>query len=202
MHGPTLVAMVDGVEAAKRALRADLKERRRTIPAPEQERRARALTERLIALATDVGARSIAAYLSRDDEPSTRGLLSWAEEHGIRVLLPVSRPDGLLDWAPYDGLEERDDWLGMPAPTTPLLSPLAINDVDLILVPAAAVDRTGMRMGWGRGYFDRSIGSMEHRPPVYAVVFDEEFLAEVPSQRHDERVDGVVTPSATTRLPV
>lgn len=182
---------------AKRALRAELRERRRIQAASERERAARGLTEQLVALAERTAARSIAAYLSTNDEPSTRGFLAWAHAAGIQVLLPISREDGLLDWAPYDGSEEDVDLLGMPTPTSELLGPIAINDVDLILVPAAAVDRTGMRMGWGRGYFDRTIGSMAVRPPVYAVVFDPELLDEVPSERHDEPVDGVVTPTRT-----
>jgi len=135
------------------------------------------------------------------EEPDTRPFLRWTAEQGLKVLLPISREDGLLDWAPYDGKEEAEDLLGMPVPTTELLGPIAINDVDLILVPAAAVDRTGMRMGWGRGYFDKTLGSMDRRPPVYAVIFDSELLDTVPSERHDQRVDGVVTPSGITRLP-
>ena len=112
------------------------------------------------------------------------------------MLLPVSRDDGLLDWAPYDGDDEEQDLLGMPVPTSELLGPIAINDVDLILVPAAAVDRTGMRMGWGRGYFDKTLGSMERRPPVYAVIFDDELRRRrAAANVHDQQVDGVVTPS-------
>lgn len=187
--------MADEVANAKRALRAELRERRRITSASQRERADDALTGHLIQLTSDLGSRSIAAYLSTPDEPGTRDFLAWACENEIRVLLPVSRADGLLDWATYDGEEEDEDVLGMPTPTTELLSPLAINEVDLIVVPAAAVDRTGMRMGWGRGYFDKTLGSMENSPPVYAVIFDEELLDTVPSERHDQRVDGVVTPS-------
>jgi len=193
---------------AKRALRAELRQKRRTTPIGEREHASRGLTQQLIALARERGATSIAAYLSTNDEPSTRGFLAWAHAAGIRVLLPVSREDGLLDWAPYDpssgaehAADEELDFLGMPIPTTRLLGPIAINDVSLIIVPAAAVDRTGIRMGWGRGYFDRTIGSMAARPPVYAVIFDAEYLDEVPHERHDERVDGVVTPSQTITFP-
>jgi 5-formyltetrahydrofolate cyclo-ligase len=81
-----------------------------------------------------------------------------------------------------------------------VLSPLAVNDVDLLVIPAAAVDRSGMRLGWGRGYFDKTIGSMERCPPVYAVIFDSELLDEVPSEVHDQPVDGVVTPTRTVTL--
>ena len=70
----------------------------------------------------------------------------------------------------------------------------------LILVPAAAVDRTGMRLGWGRGYFDKTLGSMDRRPPVFAIVYDSEVLDELPREAHDQGVDGVVTPSAIHRF--
>jgi len=187
--------------AQKRALRAEIRERRRIMPAADRQRATEAITRRLVELAEAHGAASVAAYLSTPIEPSTRGFLAWALEAGVRVLLPISRSDGLLDWATYDGKDEDLDWVGMPQPTSEVLSPLAVNDVDLIIAPAAAVDRTGMRMGWGRGYFDRTLGSMAKRPPVYAVVFDGELVDDVPAERQDEPVDGVVTPSATIAFP-
>jgi len=185
---------VPDVESEKRALRAELRERRRIRTSTQEAHDSASLTVNLRRLTTDVGARSLAAYLSLPEEPDTRPFLRWTAEQGLKVLLPISRDDGLLDWAPYDGKEEDADILGMPTPTSELLGPIAINDVDLILVPAAAVDRTGMRMGWGRGYFDKTLGSMEGCPPVYAVIFDDELVDAVPRERHDMPVNGVVTP--------
>lgn len=180
----------------KRALRAELRERRRQVAERERQSITEALTAHLITLATDAQVSSIAAYLPTKDEPNTRPFVEWAIARGIRVLIPVSRDDGLLDWAVTDGVSETAGLFGMPQPTADVLGPIAINDVDLIVVPAACVDRTGMRMGWGRGYFDRTLGSMEQCPPVYAVIFDNELVDSVPSEVHDKRVDGVVTPSA------
>ena len=57
-----------------------------------------------------------------------------------------------------------------------------------------------MRMGWGRGYFDKTLGSMETKPPVYAVIFDNEFVDEVPTEIHDQPVDGIVTPSGIVTI--
>ncbi|WP_439564119.1 5-formyltetrahydrofolate cyclo-ligase [Microcella sp.] len=186
--------------AAKRALRAELRERRRIRPQHERDLATESLTRQLIALASTLGPRSLSCYLATRDEPETRPFLRWAVEQGIRVLLPVSRDDGLLDWAPYDDADEGLDLIGMPVPTTELLGPIAINDVGLIVVPAAAVDRSGMRMGWGRGYFDKTLGSMDRRPPVFAVVFEHEVLDALPREPHDQGVDGVVTPSGITRF--
>ncbi len=187
--------MSSDATSAKRALRAEIRARRLNATSTERERDAHGHTARLVELVTQRGAASVAAYLSTDHEPSTRGFLAWAQAAGVRVLLPISREDGLLDWAGYDGGAEDLDHLGMPTPTTELLGPIAVNDVDLIIVPASAVDESGMRMGWGRGYFDRTLGSMASRPPVYAVVFDHEVLPEVPHDAHDERIDGAVTPT-------
>ncbi len=183
------------MESEKRALRAELRERRRIRTRTQRESDTSAITAHLESLTSGLGARSIAAYLSLPEEPDTRPFLRWAAEAGIQVLLPISREDGLLDWAPYDGADEEADILGMPTPTSELLGPIAINDVDLIIVPAASVDRSGMRMGWGRGYFDKTLGSMEKCPPVYAVIFDDELVDRVPQERHDMPVNGVVTPS-------
>jgi 5-formyltetrahydrofolate cyclo-ligase len=192
--------MNDVVGHQKRALRAELRERRRTMTARERETSAAGITRNLIELTTDPKIHDIAAYLSTPDEPQTRDFLDWAAARGIRILLPISRRDGLLDWAPYDASEESEDLMHMPTPTSENLGPIAINDVDLIFVPAASVDKTGMRMGWGRGYFDKTLGSMERCPPVYAVIFDDEFVDSVPSEVHDQRVNGVVTPSSVVQF--
>jgi 5-formyltetrahydrofolate cyclo-ligase len=180
----------------KRALRAELRERRRIMTSTEREHTTSLLTAHLRDLVTALDARSIAAYLPANEEPNIRPFLNWAQEQGIRILFPISRDDGLLDWTVGDGETEQEGLFGMPEAVGELLSPIAINDVDLIIVPAASVDRTGMRMGWGRGYFDRTLGSMEKCPPVYAVIFDRELVDSVPTEVHDRGVDGVVTPSA------
>lgn len=179
----------------KRALRAELRERRRNITVAERERRTEQLTHNLLALVQRTGARSLSCYLSTPDEPNTRPFVNRMIADGVRVLFPLSREDGLLDWT--DGAEgvETEGLFGISEAVGNILGPIAINDVDLILVPAAAVDERGTRMGWGRGYYDKTLGSMEQCPPVYAVIFDDEVLTELPREPHDIPVGGAVTPS-------
>ena len=179
----------------KRALRAELRERRQNLTSSERDFATAGFTENLQSLVLDLSARSISCYLSAHNEPDTRPFLNWAAAEGIRVLFPISREDGLLDWTVGDGDEEFTGISGVPEAVGTLLGPIAINDVDLIIVPAAAVDESGLRMGWGRGYFDKTLGSMEKCPPVYAVVFDSEYLDEVPREVHDQPVNGLVTPT-------
>ena len=193
--------MSNDVEHAKRALRAELRERRGLLSDAQRESAALAIGERLDALVDELDARSISCFLSTLTEPGTREFVTRAVRRGIRVLLPITRADGMLDWAfasDYD--ETSEGLLGLHDPTGEVLGPIAVNDVDLMIVPAAAVDRSGMRMGWGRGYFDKTIGSMEKCPPVYAVIYDSEILDSLPREVHDQPVNGVVTPSQTLIL--
>jgi 5-formyltetrahydrofolate cyclo-ligase len=187
--------MDSDIEHRKRALRAELRERRHNLTALERDAATAGFTENLQSIVLDLSARSISCYLSGPTEPNTRPFVNWAEERGIRVLFPVSRDDGLLDWTVGEDQTEIQGLSGAPEPTGELLGPIAINDVDLIIVPAAAIDTTGLRMGWGRGYFDKTLGSMEKCPPVYGVVYDNEYVDEVPREVHDQPVNGLVTPT-------
>ena len=187
--------MPEDPDVQKRILRAELRERRQNLSSRERELSTEGFTSRLQELIGSTDAESISCYLSMPFEPNTRPFVNWAEARGIRVLFPVTREDGLLDWTVGEDEIETLGMHGTPEAAGELLGPMAINDVDLIIVPAAAIDSTGMRLGWGRGYFDKTLGSMGKCPPVYAVVFDSEFVEHVPREIHDQAVNGVVTPT-------
>ncbi|MBD7956428.1 5-formyltetrahydrofolate cyclo-ligase [Microbacterium sp. Sa4CUA7] len=193
--------MSDGIDDAKRALRAELRERRQLLSDQARTTAEEGVHRQLDALLARTDVRSISCFLSTPTEPGTRSFVNAAIERGIRVLLPVTRIDGLLDWtvATPDG-DVTDGLFGLPEPVGELLGPIAVNDVDLLVIPAAAVDHRGMRLGWGRGYFDKTLGSMERCPPVYAVIYDSELIDEVPRDVHDQPVSGVVTPTQTIVL--
>jgi 5-formyltetrahydrofolate cyclo-ligase len=79
----------------------------------------------------------------------------------------------------------------MPIPSTGVnASP---SDLDAVLIPAAAVDRDGNRLGWGRGFYDRFLASVEGNPLFIAVVFDSDCVVEVPTEEHDAPVDAILT---------
>lgn len=193
--------MSDAIADAKRALRAELRERRQLRSQAARDAAATGIRTQLDALAERLGVRSMSCFLSTTTEPGTREFVDAAVARGIRVLLPITRADGLLDWSvAVPGADVTEGLFGMPEPEGELLGPIAVGDVDLLVIPAAAVGRDGMRLGWGRGYFDKTIGSMERCPPVYAVVFDSEILDDVPADLHDQPVSGIVTPTQTLDL--
>ena len=185
------------VRDAKTVLRAEVRLGRRTRTAGEREAATAGLTANLIALVLRRAPVLVGCYLSGADEPNTRPFLSWAVANGVEVLVPVSRRDGFLDWVHARGGPEQVGLFGISEMVGEVVAPSVFRSVDLLLVPAAAVDSSGMRMGWGRGYFDRALAALEEPPPVFAVVFDDELRERVPTESHDRPVDGVVTPSRT-----
>lgn len=155
-----------------------------------------ALTQRLATLTAETGATRVACFVSVKGEPDTAPFLSWALDHGVEVLLPRSLEGASLEWALYSAGALRPGAFGIPEPSGPALADGAAATADLLLIPAAAIDLAGTRLGWGKGYYDRELAQLqarEIRPPVYAVVWESEIYAELPAEAHDLPVDGAAT---------
>jgi 5-formyltetrahydrofolate cyclo-ligase len=75
-----------------------------------------------------------------------------------------------------------------------------VATADVVLVPALAVDRTGMRLGRGGGSYDRALGHVPVGTFVCALLYDGELLDRVPHDDHDRPVTAAVTPSGLSRL--
>lgn len=183
------------IALAKRVVRTEVRQRRAELSNDARTAARTGIAEQLRTLVTGRGARFISCYLPVPGEPDTSEFIEWALANEIRVLLPIAREDGLLEWALAGDSEVHEGLFGLPVPSGEILSPLAVNDVDLMVIPACSVDETGDRIGWGRGYFDKSLGSMDGCPPVFAVIYDWELVPEVPTDLHDVPVTGAVTPS-------
>jgi 5-formyltetrahydrofolate cyclo-ligase len=84
---------------------------------------------------------------------------------------------------------------GLLEPVGPRLGPTAIGTADIVVVPALAVARDGVRLGRGGGYYDRALRHARPDAVVVALLFDDEFVDELPAEPHDRRVTAVVTPS-------
>ena len=113
---------------------------------------------------------------------------------GHRVLLPVLRDDLDLDWAEYRG-QTTVARFGISEPVGVRLGLAAIRDVDAVIAPAVAVDRSGMRLGRGGGSYDRALARIPAGVPVIVPLYDGELLPSVPTDPHDVPVTAVVTPS-------
>lgn len=156
------------------------------------------LTRELLTLITREAATRVAVFLPTATEPPISKFLETAHSLGIALLTPRAHEDGSMTWVAFTPEAQPVlSALGVPeiADGEALSSPDALTRVDLILLPAAAVDIKGTRLGWGKGFYDRALASVDDIAPTFAIVFDDEVLTAVPSEAHDQPVSGVVTPT-------
>jgi 5-formyltetrahydrofolate cyclo-ligase len=181
---------------AKRGLRAELTADRRALSEADRAAAARSLRDALLTLPEVDMAASVAAYVSIGTEPETRGLVFGLWKRGAYVLLPKLLPGGDLDWATYEGPDSlAPGRLGLLEPTAPARGADAIRAADVVIVPALAVDRTGVRLGRGGGSYDRVLARIGPGILSVALLYDGEILDRVPREPHDQRVRAVVTPA-------
>jgi 5-formyltetrahydrofolate cyclo-ligase len=179
--------------AGKADLRAGFLARRRDRPAPERAAAAAAVTAAL--LRGLAGARTIAAYAPEELEPGYGRLPAAYTQLGTRVLLPVVPTEGHeLGWAVDTG-RLAPGRFGLLEPVGPRLGPTAIGTADVIIVPALAVARGGVRLGRGGGYYDRALRHVRPGAALVAAVYDDELVETLPAEPHDRLVTAVVTPS-------
>ena len=146
------------------------------------------LTQNLVRLTLQLGAKRIASYVSDRTEPETTDFNAWVKSSGYELLLPringedLEFAQGELSLGSFGIFEPAGDSEGL-------------ETADLILLPALAVDRSGVRLGKGKGFYDRALQSIA-KIPLYAVVFDAEVYQQLPHEPHDRRVNGAITPTA------
>jgi 5-formyltetrahydrofolate cyclo-ligase len=182
---------------SKPVLRKQLLAARDAVADDVRAGEARALQRHLDELA--VTGSTVCAYVPVGAEPGSIEMLNGLLRRGARVLLPVARttaadvPLALL-WGEYRAGELVTGPFGLLEPARPWLPAAALVKAELIVVPALAVDRRGVRLGRGRGFYDRSLPLRDSTARVAAPVRDEELLDELPCEPHDVPMTHALTP--------
>ena len=85
---------------------------------------------------------------------------------------------------------------GIPEPTE--IVPISIEEIEIILVPGLAFDKTGARMGFGKGYYDKLL---ETRKAIkIGICYDFQLLDKIPSEPHDVPMDIIITEKRVQRI--
>jgi 5-formyltetrahydrofolate cyclo-ligase len=178
-------------------MRASVLAARRALAADIHAAEAAALCTHLPAVA-DAGP-TVCAYVPIKFEPGSIALLDKLLQLGKEVLLPVARSDAdgvpsAMQWGRYRPGGLVPARMGLQEPQEPWLPAETIAEVDVVLVPALAVDRAGARLGRGAGYYDRTLPLARPDARLVAVVRDDELVDDLPAETHDVPMTHALTP--------
>lgn len=185
-------------EILRRKVKAELRKRlrgiRKSTPIEALEVRSRAIIERLEAHAVMKSAKRVALFwpIVARHEVDLRPLDERLRARGVRVAYPAIDPDtGVMTFRFVDdpnAMDEKGYGFREPRADTP-----EVDALDVVIVPAIAVDPTGHRIGYGAGYYDRTLPRFVPPAVSIAVAFDWQLVSEVPFTDGDVRCMHVVT---------
>jgi 5-formyltetrahydrofolate cyclo-ligase len=182
----------------KARLRADQVRWRASLDEPARaEAIAQAVTH-LLATPAFARADTVAAYIALPGEPDLSRIIDAAWEAGKRVALPVvARRHHPLVWRLHQAqvpLLRGSFRVQVPPESSPGVDPA---EIDLVVVPALAIDRRGVRLGYGGGYYDRSLPQMTGARRVW-VGLQAQIVDRVPSEPTDQVVHDLITSRGVT----
>jgi 5-formyltetrahydrofolate cyclo-ligase len=187
-------------DVIRRKVKAELRKRlrglRATTPADACAARSAKLVLRLAALPCVLEAKAVALFwpIVEKHEVDLRALDTALRARGVRIAYPVIDPttrDMSFRFAASPAeLAERGFGFLEPLPDAPMA---ARGDLDVVVVPAIAISPDGHRIGYGAGFYDRTLPSVAPPAVTVGVAFDFQLLAEVPATEGDVPVDVVVT---------
>jgi 5-formyltetrahydrofolate cyclo-ligase len=184
----------------KRVLRVEARARRHDAHTLMGPRIGPVLTANFMSAFSLPPSRTIAGYNPINEEADCRPLLTALAARGHPLCLPVAGTAGapliFRAWTPGDALVASDWDIPEPVPAAQECIP------DVVLVPLLAFDRRGHRLGYGGGFYDRTIAALRARGSVQAIgiAYAAQAVDSLPSADHDQRLDAVLTEQGVIRF--
>jgi 5,10-methenyltetrahydrofolate synthetase len=133
-------------------------------------------------------------YMAEYDPRATvLRMLARGASAALPVIVAPGSPLAFRAWSP--GCEMEEGAYGIPIPAQGARE----NVPDLVLLPANGFDEHGFRLGYGAGYFDRTLASQKTRPVVIGISFELGRLATIRPHPHDIPLDYIVTEAGAWR---
>ncbi|HEY1065743.1 MAG TPA: 5-formyltetrahydrofolate cyclo-ligase [Pirellulales bacterium] len=186
------------LRARKTAIREKAHENRKAQL--NKDELSREIMQKFFALPEYQSAKTVLFYVDVRTEVRTRNDLAEALTHGKRIIVPYCVDDILnlfllegmdeLAIGMYKILEPKPELRDAPGKRVP------VAECDLIMVPGVAFDRTGARMGHGKGYYDKLLEHARKETPLVALAFECQLFPELPTAPHDVFMDKIITEAA------
>lgn len=178
-------------DISKDEIRAAIKAKRRALSDAEIKEKSRLITGNLLSLPYLSEASTVMTYLSAFKEPDTSGIIDYLHQSEKKIVVPISNTSDYTITPSY--LSSPDKLVrgayGIFEPSECIAAD--INDINIALIPGIAFDIRGMRVGFGKGYYDRFLEQFTGLK--IGICYDFQMLDFVPASEHDVKMDIIIT---------
>jgi 5-formyltetrahydrofolate cyclo-ligase len=187
-----LSGAVDETAAWKRTERKRLREIRASLLEAFRAQAGASIIENLQQALPNLAQASIAFYWPLPGEPDLCATATHWSEQGIQLSLPETVPRAPLIFRPWtpDCAMRLGIW-DIPVPDTAVEA-----QPDILLIPCLGFDRAGFRMGYGGGFYDRTLAARRPKPLAVGIAYSQSVLPSIQPEAHDIPMDLIVTEQA------
>lgn len=182
----------------KAEIRRIILQKRNSLTKEEVASKSRRIQERLYSLKQFVTAKCVMAYASFRNEVNTSLIIDKCLKSGKKVFLPLvdKDSDNLIAYEIRDFLTDTAPGsFGIMEPVIKDRKRIRIDEIDICLIPGIAFDRSGNRIGWGRGYYDSFLRNLPARAGKYGLAYDFQLIERIMSTDKDVPINGLITES-------
>ena len=185
--------MMENIAARKKALRAEIKAKRALLTGREVASLSARIAGHLRALPEFARATVVHSYVAWQNEVRTQEIMRELLARDVRVVVPfINRSARELQHFRISELADlQPGAFGILEPKPEKRLHCELPEIELVIVPAVAVDKKGNRLGYGGGYYDDFLAQVA--APKVALAFSLQVVAEIPTRPEDQPVNIIVT---------
>lgn len=182
---------ISAVSLTKRCIRSKILLKLRTQEKGEKDRKSKTIKERLFRTKVFKKAKIVMFYIAFDGEVNTTDMIEEAQKLGKIIVVPLCKKYRIIKACLF-GVKDR-----LVKGPYGILEPMLENCVDLkhldlVIVPGVAFEKKGLRLGRGKGYYDRFLKKLSNKTTSIGLAFDFQILPSLPATTHDVSVNKII----------
>ncbi len=179
----------------KKEIRRNMLSRRNSMTAEEINEKSRIIFQRLINFGPYKESKNILSYLSFGSEVTTNDIIDYSisQEKKVSVPLCIKETTEMVACSFSTWQDISKGTYGILEPNKSSLRIVDRTTIDLILVPGAAFDKLGNRVGYGAGYYDRFLNRANKNTCTVALAFSLQLVSKIPRGLFDVPLDYIIT---------
>ncbi|MCX6802928.1 MAG: 5-formyltetrahydrofolate cyclo-ligase [Candidatus Diapherotrites archaeon] len=177
----------------KDSIRKAALEKRRGLGEDEATAKSTAIARKAFSLPEIQSAGTVSCYVNSGSEVRTDSLIEDLLDAGKRVVVPAVLDHQKMEMRCILSLNDLQKKSKFFEPKDCCLKVEDCRKIDAIFVPGTAFDKTGHRLGYGKGYYDRFLAGLPESVPIIGLAFECQLVEKIPAEKHDVRVHKIVT---------